>query len=70
MPYDTQYHILELCAACSSVNTIAVFKDEKWSTPKDGILLLYPSLDLSLLDAAILLQCSTLWLRLEVLVGR
>jgi hypothetical protein len=37
MPYDTQYHIIELCAGCSSVNTIAVFKDEKWPTPKDGM---------------------------------
>ena len=25
------------CAGCSSVNTIAVFKDEKWPTPKDGM---------------------------------
>ena len=69
MPYYTQYHILELCAACSSVNTIAVFKDEKWSTPKDGMCAFHSSV-LSRLDSSIFSQFWTLSLRLEVLVGR
>jgi hypothetical protein len=49
MPYDTQYHIIELCAVCSSINTIAVFKDEKWPTPKDGTLLAPPLTVLALM---------------------
>jgi hypothetical protein len=36
MPLWTQNHILELCAGCPTVDTLAVFKDQKWRTPDEG----------------------------------
>jgi hypothetical protein len=37
MPYSTQVRILELCSGCSTMETIAVFRDRKWTTPDEGI---------------------------------
>ena len=36
MPLATQNRILELCAACPTVDTITVFLDRKWRTPDAG----------------------------------
>ena len=36
MPYSTQIRILELSASCQTVNTIAVFRDDKWRSPDQG----------------------------------
>ena len=36
MPYPTQLHILKLSASCRTVRRLAVFRDDKWSSPDDG----------------------------------
>jgi hypothetical protein len=36
MPLWTQNRILKLCAGCPTVDTLAVFKDQKWRTPDEG----------------------------------
>ncbi len=33
-----QIHILDLCARCSTIDSIAVYRDRKWREPKDGNL--------------------------------
>ena len=38
--FSTQYHILELCSKTPSIDTIAVFRDYKWTQPQEGIILL------------------------------
>lgn len=37
MPFETQEHILKLCARCPTVRAIAVFRDRKWPTPDEGL---------------------------------
>jgi hypothetical protein len=44
MPYSTQVHILYLAASCSSVETVAVFRDHKWTAPDLGSHLYLKSL--------------------------
>ena len=38
MPPETQIRILELSSSCRSVRKLAVFRDDKWSTPEKGQL--------------------------------
>jgi len=35
MHFDSQVHVLYLCAKCVSVDRLVVFHDRKWKTPKD-----------------------------------
>ena len=39
-PLPVQEHILQLCSATASLQTIAVFKDSKWLHADQGIVLL------------------------------
>ena len=39
IPFATQVHILKLCAHCSTIDSIAVFRDradQKWVDPEEG----------------------------------
>jgi hypothetical protein len=36
-PLSTQLHVLSLCASCTSVCRLAVFKDTKWRKAEQGI---------------------------------
>jgi hypothetical protein len=47
MPLATQIHILELSSSCRNVQKLAVFHDDKWSTPAKGHFL-FPFIFLSL----------------------
>ncbi len=50
MPFKTQEHILRLCAQCTTVRAIAVFRDRKWPTPDNGLPACVPTFPLPLLS--------------------
>jgi hypothetical protein len=38
MPHLTQVQILKLSASCRTVSKLAVFRDDKWSSPDQGFI--------------------------------
>ena len=36
MPYSTHFSILDLCAGCPTTETIAIFRNRKWTIPGEG----------------------------------
>uniref|UniRef100_A0A7S0LXB4 Uncharacterized protein n=1 Tax=Cryptomonas curvata TaxID=233186 RepID=A0A7S0LXB4_9CRYP len=56
MPFSTQIHILELCARCPTIDSIAVYRDGKWSEPEEV---------LATLEGFCRRSCSRKWVLVE-----